>query len=137
MKILGYVNQFGMGLKTARETLAHYDCKQAEYILDDYTTFKVVVYSSDYDSKDADVTGDVIDNVIDNVTGKKLTADERRKYILQRMFDDKYVSASQLSESLGVTPRTIFRDVDILKQTGKLKREGDEKTGYWVVLNCD
>ena len=53
------------------------------------------------------------------------------------MFDDKYISASQLSEALGVTPRTIFRDVDILKQTGKLKREGDEKTGYWVVLNYD
>ena len=123
MKTLGYVNQFGMGLQTAKETLEHYDCKPAEYILDDRTTFRVVVYSSDYEINNADVTDNVIDNVIDNVTGnvtgKKLTADERRKYILQRMFDDKYISASQLSEALGVTPRTIFRDVDILKQTGK------------------
>ena len=138
MKILGYVNQFGMGLKTARETLAHYDCKQAEYILDDYTTFKVVVYSSDYDSKGTDVTGDVIDNVIGNViggvTGKKLKVNERRHAILQYMFDNKYVSASQLAEALGVTPRTIFRDIDALRKDHKLDREGDENTGYWVVL---
>ena len=48
MKTLGYVNQFGMGLQTAKETLEHYDCKPAEYILDDRTTFRVVVYSADY-----------------------------------------------------------------------------------------
>ena len=138
MKILGYVNQFGIGLKTERETLAHYDCTQAEYILDDYTTFKVVVYSSDYDSKDADVTSDVtcdvIGNVIGGVTGKKLKVNERRHAILQYMFDNKYVSASQLAKALGVTPRTTFRDIDALRKDHKLDREGDENTGYWVVL---
>lgn len=72
MKTLGYVNQFGMGLRTAKETLEHYDCKPAEYILDDRTTFRVVVYSSDYEINNADVTDNVTDNVIDNVTGKNL-----------------------------------------------------------------
>lgn len=142
MKTLGYVNQFGMGLQTAKETLEHYDCKPAEYILDDYTTFRVVVYSSDYETNNAgvtrDVTGDVIGNVIGNVIGgvtdKKLTVDERRHAILQYMFDNKYVSASQLAEALGVTPRTIFRDIDALRKDRKLDREGDENSGYWIVL---
>ena len=130
MKTLGYVNQFGMGLQTAKETLEHYDCKPAEYILDDRTTFRVVVYSSDYEINNADVT----DNVIDNVTGKKLTVKERRHAVLQYMFDNKYVSASQLAEALGVAQRTIFRDIDALRKDHKLDREGDENTGYWVVL---
>ena len=130
MKTLGYVNQFGMGLQTAKETLEHYDCKPAEYILDDRTTFRVVVYSSDYEINNADV----IDNVIDNVTGKKLTVNERRHAVLQYMFDNKYVSASQLAEALGVAQRTIFRDIDALRKDHKLDRKGDEKTGYWIVL---
>lgn len=66
--------------------------------MDDRTTFRVVVYSSDYEINNADVT----DNVIDNVTGKKLTVNERRHAVLQYMFDNKYVSASQLAEALGV-----------------------------------
>ena len=126
MKTLGYVNQFGMGLQTAKETLEHYDCKPAEYILDDRTTFRVVVYSSDYEINNADVT----DNVID----KKLTVNERRHAVLQYMFDNKYVSASQLAEALGVAQRTIFRDIDALRKDHKLDRKGDEKTGYWIVL---
>ena len=130
MKTLGYVNQFGMGLQTVKETLEHYDCKPAEYILDDRTTFRVVVYSSDYEINNADVT----DNVIDNVTGKKLTVKERRHAVLQYMFDNKYVSASQLAEALGVAQRTIFRDIDALRKDHKLDRKGDEKTGYWIVL---
>ena len=130
MKTLGYVNQFGMGLQTAKETLEHYDCKPAEYILDDRTTFRVVVYSSDYEINNADVT----DNVTDNVTGKKLTVNERRHAVLQYMFDNKYVSASQLAEALGVAQRTIFRDIDALRKDHKLDRKGDEKTGYWIVL---
>ena len=134
MKTLGYVNQFGMGLQTAKETLEHYDCKPAEYILDDRTTFRVVVYSSDYEINNADVTDNVIDNVIDNVTGKKLTVKERRHAVLQYMFDNKYVSASQLAEALGVAQRTIFRDIDALRKDHKLDRKGDEKTGYWIVL---
>ena len=146
MKTLGYVNQFGMGLQTAKETLEHYDCKPAEYILDDRTTFRVVVYSSDYEINNADVTDNVTDNVIDNVTdnvtdnvidnvtGKKLTVKERRHAVLQYMFDNKYVSASQLAEALGVAQRTIFRDIDALRKDHKLDRKGDEKTGYWIVL---
>ena len=80
--------------------------------MDDRTTFRVVVYSSDYEINNADVTDNVTDNVIDNVTGKKLTVNERRHAVLQYMFDNKYVSASQLAEALGVAQRTIFRDID-------------------------
>ena len=80
-----------MGLQTAKETLEHYDCKPAEYILDDRTTFRVVVYSSDYEANNAGVTSDVTDNVTDNVIGdvigdvigRKLTVNERRHAVLQ------------------------------------------------------
>jgi hypothetical protein len=80
-----------MGLQTAKETLEHYDCKPAEFILDDYTTFRVVVYSSDYEANNAGVTSNVTDDVTDNVTdnvigdviGRKLTVNERQHAILQ------------------------------------------------------
>ena len=116
MKTLGDVNQFGMGLQTARETLEHYDCKPAEYILDDYTTFRVVVYSSDYEANNAGVTSDVTDNVTGDVIGRKLTVNERQhailQYIIIQLGNDILVCTKMAFKvrSLALPRRTTFAE---------------------------
>ena len=112
MKTLGDVNQFGMGLQTARETLEHYDRKPAEYILDDYTTFRVVVYSSDYEANNAGVTSDVTGDVI----GRKLTVNERQhailQYIIIQLGNDILVCTKMAFKvrSLALPRRTTFAE---------------------------
>ena len=39
----------------------------------------------------------------------------------------------QLAESIGVAKATIERDLSKLREAGKIKRIGSDKTGYWVV----
>ena len=75
----------------------------------------------------------VTDNVTDNVTEEKISL--RQKKILEMMKLDIRVSSSEMAEKLSVTQRTIKRDIESLKQNNLVKRMGNERTGYWVVLN--
>jgi len=38
-----------------------------------------------------------------------------------------------MAERLGVTKRTILRDIDALKEKGLIIRVGSEMTGYWEI----
>ena len=42
---------------------------------------------------------------------------------------DENISVTEMAESLGVTTRTIKRDIDYLKEIKVVKREGTAKSG--------
>ena len=45
------------------------------------------------------------------------------------------VSIFELAKLVGVSRRTILRDIEILKTEGKLQRVGSEKAGHWIISN--
>lgn len=53
--------------------------------------------------------------------------------IIELIKKDENVSATEISESLGVTTRTIKRDIDYLKEMKVVKREGTAKNGKWII----
>ena len=53
--------------------------------------------------------------------------------IIDMMKKDETVSANDIAERLGVTIRTIKRDIDFLKEMKVIKREGNAKSGKWIV----
>ena len=68
---------------------------------------------------------DVTENVTVNVTEK------RRLRILAEIQRNPKVTLPDLSAILGVTRRTIARDIAALKATGRLRRIGPDKGGHW------
>lgn len=46
---------------------------------------------------------------------------------------DENISVTEMAESLGVTTRTIKRDIDYLKEMKVVKREGAAKSGKWII----
>ncbi len=40
----------------------------------------------------------------------------------------------EIADQLNISKRTIRRDIEKLKQQNKLKRIGNEKTGYWKIM---
>ncbi|MCQ2305056.1 MAG: DeoR family transcriptional regulator [Bacteroidales bacterium] len=50
------------------------------------------------------------------------------------MQSDIRVSTTELAVMFSVTQRTIKRDIDFLKKHDMIKRMGNEKSGYWLVL---
>ncbi len=54
--------------------------------------------------------------------------------ILVLLKDDPNLNAAQLAGKLGLTSRQVERLIADLKKSGKLKRTGANKNGYWEVL---
>jgi len=73
----------------------------------------------------------VTENVTVNVTENKLKS--REQNIIKLTKENNTISVVELAEKLSVTPRTIIRDIEKLKQLGILKRIGSAKGGHWEI----
>lgn len=74
-------------------------------------------------SMEQDVIGDKQKNVTD-VT-------DRQHAIINLVKEHTNMTTTQMAERLGVTKRTILRDIEALKKKGLIIRVGSEKTGCW------
>ena len=132
MKTLGYVNKFGRGINMVQDILTKNGDFPADFILDDITTFKVIVRSAV--PHRISVSGDVSGDVSGSVSGDTNDVNKRRNKMMEILKKNKTCSVAMLANMLGVSSRTISRDINRLKAEGKLRRVGNENTGYWEVL---
>ncbi len=68
-------------------------------------------------------------NVPKNVPLKRLDK------IVNIMKKDKSITALELADKLGVTDKTIKRDIAKLKDEKRVVRVGSLKSGYWEVVD--
>jgi ATP-dependent DNA helicase RecG len=74
---------------------------------------------------------DVSDNVSDSPLVDSTVKDETR--LLKLLKENPKITYKELSLELGVVRRTVQRRIQKLKEAGKLRRSGTEKTGYWEI----
>ena len=63
---------------------------------------------------------------------KELT--ERQNVILSLIRQDDTITIDEMIQKTGVSPITIKRDIDTLRKSGIISREGGRKSGHWVIL---
>ena len=73
------------------------------------------------------VAQDVVENVVENVV-------DRMDLIVLLLKEDNTLSAAQLAKQLGVTARTIQRDLEKLSKAERIKHIGPDKGGHWEIL---
>lgn len=137
---LGYVNRFGSGVNTVSTLLEENKSNPAEFLLGDYTTFKVVVQNADVIEKKPTV----IVNGIENGTNKSEFGTDngtdgtnemsREDAIVNLMRKNKRISIKEISAQLNIPRRTLFRIIDALKTSNRITRVGSEKSGTWEVI---
>lgn len=113
-----------------QETLQENGNSPAEFILNDISTFKVVLYTAYANAEES--TGNQYRTK--HVSGESNRINARQDKILALMNQDKYISVSTIARHIGCSARTIYRDIDCLKSKRKLLRVGDENNGYWQLL---
>ena len=69
-----------------------------------------------------------VDNIVESID-----VNELQMKILKTMCDNPKVSAKQLSEVVGISPRNVQVHIQSLKATGLIERVGSPKGGHWVV----
>lgn len=82
---------------------------------------------------------DVMDNVTDEVVGTDdvtdgNTAEKRLAELLHLMRLTPKNTMDKLVNILHVSRMTISRDINLLRANGKLKREDDDRSGRWFVI---
>ena len=147
---LGYVNRFGSGINTVSTLLEENKSNPAEFLLGDYTTFKVVVQNADVIENGTNVI-DKKPNIIVNVTENGTDGTDngtdgtdngtdgtnemsREDAIVNLMRKNKRISIKEISAQLNIPRRTLFRIIDALKTSNRITRVGSEKSGTWEVI---
>lgn len=127
MAQLDYMEKRGSGLtRICNETQAldGYKDELKPVFKSTPTQFQTIIFASTDKHNVGDFVGDMSET--------KLT--ERQLKILNLIKETPTISAKQMSETLSVSPRTIERDLSLMKKIGTLKREGKDNNGVWIIL---
>ncbi len=126
LKAHKFVREFGEGVDRMYRELAEAGNPEPKYekigfmvMGTAYSSFHAVENVTEKDKKN--------DNVTDNVTENRLLL------ILEEMKKNTSITTTDLAQIFHVTRRTIHRDIDLLKQKGRLTRIGPDKGGHWQV----
>ena len=120
-------------MNTVSTLLEENKSNPAEFLLGDYTTFKVVVQNADVIENGTDVT-DKSEFGTDNGTDNGTDEMSREDAIVNLMRKNKRISIKEISAQLNIPRRTLFRIIDALKTSNRITRVGSEKSGTWEVI---
>lgn len=111
-----YLERWGSGVQRILEICKEYGVPEPEWKA---TPFEVTVtfWRGKNDTKD---------------DTKELT--ERQNVILSLIRQDDTITIDEMIQKTGVSPITIKRDIDTLRKSGIISREGGRKSGHWVIL---
>ena len=126
VKEMGWIEKYGTGIKRVRNMFIDYRLNQPLFELIP-GGFAATVFA-----ENRNVTDNVVENVIENVIEN--VVDKRRKKIISLLKENSKLSAKELSVHLGVSSRTIQRDIDKLREDRTLERVGSEKNGFWKII---
>ncbi len=83
-------------------------------------------------------------NLTDNMTNGRLNvglndtlSEDRDARLVQAIMTEPESTAASLAEELGISERTVRRDLRRLQEKGIVSREGSRKTGRWVIVGRD
>jgi ATP-dependent DNA helicase RecG len=57
--------------------------------------------------------------------------------ILELITVNKNITIPEIAEKIGITERSVERNIQKLQSKGRLKREGAAKGGHWVFITSE
>lgn len=127
MAQLDYMEKRGSGLtRICNETKAldGYKDELKPVFKSTPTQFQTIIYATSGASNVGENVGEMSEREIT----------DRQQHILKLIKEYPTITAKQMSERLSVTQRTIERDIAILKKKNRLKRNGNDYDGEWIIL---
>lgn len=93
------------------------------------------LFSDSHGVIDPKVAGTNDTKIGTNDTVSELKLDVNKKAILQVIQDNPKMTQTDICEKTGISLRTVKRAMSKLKKSGKLRREGTNRNGLWVVID--
>src|SRR3989344_8229303 len=114
--IIHFVEKMGTGIKRIRE-----ECKK-------HGNINFEIETNGYFIARFKLKKNVLENVPENVPENRLDR------IIRLMEENSKIAIPEIAKQLKVNEKTIKRDIEKLKESGKIKRIGPDKGGYWEIL---
>ena len=70
----------------------------------------------------------------DFIKEKRMQMSERQEKILFMIFDNDTITSQKIAQKMGMSQRTILKDINKLQTIGILARDGGRKNGTWVIV---
>ena len=84
-----------------------------------------------YEKDDKDKVGEKVGDKVGEKVG------EKEKQILYHIRKNDAITYKELAGLIGVTEKSIYKNIEKLKQKGHLKRVGPAKGGHWEILTVE
>lgn len=124
-----YLEGWGTGVRRMTDLCREQGVPEPEFQTDGYT-IKVIFWKSSQKTSQKD---DLASQKSSKSSQKELN--KTQKAILDKVLHDPNVTTEDLAEALGIMRRNIQENINILKEQGRLQREGGRKFGKWVVID--
>ena len=124
----GLIEGYGTGVLRIRKYIEEKGLPQPEFR--DYNGFfKAIFYGAGKDVEE--ISEWEVETGIREV--EKLT--DNQKMILELIQNNSSISKKEMSETIGIRPSSIDKNIVTLKEKGYLKRLGPAKGGHWEIIN--
>jgi ATP-dependent DNA helicase RecG len=135
----GYVDARGMGVRVkVIPALEARDAKYAYEAMDDYV--KIIVGKSsgnakpDNSSQNGIIGGGKSPGNVGKVSGKSMeSVGKASEKILDACRERNSITIPELASLIGISERSVERNIQKLRQNGLLKRVGGRKEGHWEI----
>ena len=114
----GEIEAWGRGIERILSACMEADIQMPEWNFDGSGLWVTFLFKNDQKNDQKDVQ-------------KKLT--ERQKDILSLLSSDGTLTIEEMSKRLGISEKTIYRELSLLKANGHIERKGSKTKGEWVV----
>ncbi|MBU4318202.1 MAG: putative DNA binding domain-containing protein [Proteobacteria bacterium] len=131
-----YIEKMGTGIERIRAAVARQNCPPVEFRFN--TMFGLVFPRPTYTKEE--VTDGQISGTAQKGSEKtsEKTSEKKRlktsEKILNLVAENPHFTIAELSETIGVTTRSIERNIKNLQQLGRLLRIGPDKGGHWEII---
>ena len=116
--LAGYIERVGTGTTDVVEVCKNAGLKTPEFIQEE--DFRAIIWRTN-----------VPQNVPPNVPQKQRMLRVRK--ILELIISNKRISTEEIGQQLGVSYKTVRRDIESLRSSYKIEWIGPSKTGHWDV----
>ena len=130
---MGLVESWGTGIRRIMDAAKEYGLPKPQFLeFDDMVRvnmYRIPQIVTDPNINSSEKFGESSEKFGDNSENMMDTKDK----ILQELKKTPTLSAEQIAQKINLSSRAIEKNIQELKQAGKLKRHGSPRGGYWEV----
>ncbi|MGP1593827.1 MAG: ATP-binding protein [Treponema sp.] len=138
----GLIETWGRGIEKICEACREYHNPLPEYTVypeeitvmfkcrewENTTIMHEATYNREYEYRhNTDTNTDTNTDILDNkaITNK----------VLEFLQSDPEATQKEISRKLGITSRTVERAISVLKKEHRIKRSGNNRSGFWIIID--